>query len=184
MTGDGSILLLLLDWKSPTLAPLARCGSGCSRSVKRLVERKFSPTSSGGQGEEEVSSSTDADGAVAVAALTGREDRRLWTASARRGSGQFQFAFPLDWRVLITRSASCISSGRMGVMRSGESNAHPKPGSRTDTDGSVTVVARALKNMDILTAQQRGQGKRTWSDAFGQGTKSGRFEKLLISQNY
>ena len=23
----------LLDWKSPTLAPLARCGSGCSRSV-------------------------------------------------------------------------------------------------------------------------------------------------------
>ena len=101
MTGDGSILLLLLDWKSPTLAPLARCGSGCSRSVRRLVERKFSPTSSGGQGEEEVSSSTDADGAVAVAALTGREDRRLWTASARRGSDQSQFAFPLDWRVLI-----------------------------------------------------------------------------------
>ena len=26
----------------------------------------------------------------------------------------------------------------------------------------------------------RGQGKRTWSNAFGQG--SGRFEKLLISQ--
>ena len=98
MTGDGSILLLLLDWKSPTLAPLARCGSGCSRSVRRLVERKFSPTSSGGQGEEEVSSSTDADGAVAVAALTGREDRRLWTASARRGSDQSQFAFPLDWK--------------------------------------------------------------------------------------
>ena len=48
--------------EAPTLAPLARCGSGCSRSVKRLVERKFSPTSSGGQGEEEVSSSTDADG--------------------------------------------------------------------------------------------------------------------------
>ena len=41
------LLQLLLDWKSPTLAPLARCGSGCSRSVKRLVERKLSPTSSG-----------------------------------------------------------------------------------------------------------------------------------------
>ena len=40
------LLQLLLDWKSPTLAPLARCGSGCSRSVKRLVERKLSPTSS------------------------------------------------------------------------------------------------------------------------------------------
>ena len=65
------------------------------------MERKFSPTSSGGQGEEEVSSSTDADGAVAVAALTGREGRRLWTASAWRGSDQSQFAFPLDWRVLI-----------------------------------------------------------------------------------
>ena len=86
------LLQLLLDWKSPTLAPLARCGSGCSRSVKRLVERKFSPTSSGGQGEEEVSSSTEADGAVAVAALTGRENRRLWTALARRGSSQSQFA--------------------------------------------------------------------------------------------
>ena len=59
-----------------------------------MVERKFSPTSSGGQGEEEeeVSSSTEADGAVAVAALTGREDRRLWTALARRGSSQSQFA--------------------------------------------------------------------------------------------
>ena len=40
------LLQLLLDWKSPTLATLARCGSGCSRSVKRLVERKLSPTSS------------------------------------------------------------------------------------------------------------------------------------------
>ena len=88
--------------EAPTLAPLARCGSGCSRSVKRLVERKFSPTSSGGQGEEEeeVSSSTEADGAVAVAALTGREDRRLWTALARRGSSQSQFAFPWDWTTL------------------------------------------------------------------------------------
>ena len=87
--------------EAPTLAPLARCGSGCSRSVKRLVERKFSPTSSGGQEEEEeVSSSTEADGAVAVAALTGRENRRLWTALARRGSSQSQFAFPWDWTTL------------------------------------------------------------------------------------
>jgi len=38
---------LLLDGKSPTLAPLARCGSGCSRSVMRLGESKFSPTSTG-----------------------------------------------------------------------------------------------------------------------------------------
>ena len=38
---------LLLDGKSPTLAPLARCGSRCSRSVRQLVERKLSPISTG-----------------------------------------------------------------------------------------------------------------------------------------
>ena len=78
----------------PNTRSASPMGSGRMMSVMRLVERKFSPTSSGGQGEEEeeVSSSTEADGAVAVAALTGREDRRLWTALARRGSSQSQFA--------------------------------------------------------------------------------------------
>ena len=46
-TSSTSSTTLLLDGKSPTLAPLARCGSGCSRSVRQLVERKLSPISSG-----------------------------------------------------------------------------------------------------------------------------------------
>ena len=85
---------------------------------------------------------------------TSQEDTGLQTAPARRGSGQFQFASSMDWRVLITHSTSCIGSGHIGATRSEGNNICSQASSRTDADGSVTVVAMTSKKGDILAAQQ------------------------------
>ena len=60
----------------------------------------------------------------------------------------------MDWRILITHSTRCIGSGHIGATRSEENNICSQASSRTDADGSVTVVAMASKKVDILAAQQ------------------------------
>ena len=60
----------------------------------------------------------------------------------------------MDWRVLITHSTSCIGSGHIGATRSEENNICSQASSRTDADGSVTVVAMASKKGGHAAVQQ------------------------------